>query len=63
MAAGCTASAAMQDVKYVFLGANSTFKADSDLAKYEKASVQHTAQSKCGVPSCLLALAGAQAQN
>jgi len=25
------------DVQYVFLGATSTFKADSDLAKYEKA--------------------------
>jgi DNA topoisomerase-1 len=25
-----------KDYKYVFLGANSTFKADSDLAKYEK---------------------------
>lgn len=27
----------MQDYKYVWLAANSTFKADSDLAKYEKA--------------------------
>ena len=27
----------LQDYKYVWLAANSTFKADSDLAKYEKA--------------------------
>ena len=27
----------VQDYKYVWLAANSTFKADSDLAKYEKA--------------------------
>ena len=26
-----------KDFKYVFLGATSTFKAESDLAKYEKA--------------------------
>lgn len=28
-----------KDYKYVFLGATSTFKADSDLAKYEKVRV------------------------
>ena len=28
-----------KDFKYVFLGATSSFKADSDLAKYEKVSL------------------------
>lgn len=32
----CHGLCAPQDFKYVFLGANSTFKADSDQAKYEK---------------------------
>lgn len=36
-----------KDFKYVFLGATSTFKADSDLAKYEKVRLAGRCWSAC----------------